>query len=185
MAAALPTIAAAAIAVAAKTDLMLVMFILPLGGLLLGKNVHLDARVPGAGATNDRDLKNLIAAMMNARSSGAMRPRPQRGPPGCVSSIFGLFTTAPRMPAHAPGIRWRRAEAQDDTRYRPELMQPRQAARCVLVSYDCSRVSASSATPTRWRYTISQPFQPVNSSPSTATSDRMNPFGTTAAVPSL
>ena len=37
-------------------------------------------------------------------------------------------------------------------------------------------------TPTRWRYTISQPFQPVNNNMPTTTSDRTKPFGTIADI---
>jgi hypothetical protein len=53
MAAALPSIAAVAIAVAAKTDLMLVIYLLPLGGLLLAKR-----RSRRAGSRRKRDVKD-------------------------------------------------------------------------------------------------------------------------------
>src|SRR4029453_12807961 len=41
----------------------------------------------------------------------------------------------------------------------------------------------SSYTATRWRKTISPPFQPVNSNMQTATRERISPSGTTALVP--
>src|SRR6266545_2106593 len=41
----------------------------------------------------------------------------------------------------------------------------------------------SSYTATRWRKTVSPPFQPVNSIISTAMTERLNPKGTTALVP--
>lgn len=63
--------------------------------------------------------------------------------------------------------------------------EPQAARRGVLVEMLSVRAAASSAMPTRCRYTISHPFQPVNRRMQVTITDRTRPFGTTAVTPSV